>query len=108
MVNIPHATHKLHQTQVFELDFIDRYTARPETIKKAKSTARHQVGAPLQHELEQACATNRNGVAKQWIMQKKLAAAPIESGLKVNDAILKYSRTKLRGRSHTATKSRYF
>lgn len=39
-------------------------------------------------------------------MHKKLAAAPMESGLKVKDAIFKKSDVKLRERSRTATKSR--
>ena len=44
----------LRQTHLFELVCIERYTAKPETTKKTKSTARHQVGAPLQQALEQA------------------------------------------------------
>ena len=50
----PHAAHRLRQTHLFELVCIERYTAKPETTKKTKSTARHQVGAPLQQALEQA------------------------------------------------------
>lgn len=53
-VNTPHAAHMLRQTHLFELVCIERYTAKPETTKKTKSTARHQVGAPLQQALEQA------------------------------------------------------
>ncbi len=79
-----HATHKLRQTHLLELVCIVRKTARQETTKKTKSTARHQVGALAQHVLEQACATNKNGVAKQCIMQRKLAAAPIESDFSCN------------------------
>ena len=37
----------------FELVCIERYTAKPETTKKTKSTARHHVGA-VQCALEQA------------------------------------------------------
>lgn len=83
----PHVIHKLRQTQFLELVCMERKTASPDTTKKTKSTARHHVGAPLQHALEQACATNKNGVAKQWIMHRKLAAAPIESALREKDAI---------------------
>lgn len=53
-VNKPHATQRLRQTHFFELVCIERYTAKPETTKKMKSTARHHVGAPLQQVLEQA------------------------------------------------------
>ena len=53
-VNNPHAAQRLRQTHFFELVCIERYTAKPETTKKMKSTARHQVGAPLQQALEQA------------------------------------------------------
>ena len=53
-VSTTHATQRLRQTHFFELVCIDRYTAKPETTKKTKSTARHQVGAPLQQALEQA------------------------------------------------------
>ena len=53
-VNNPHATQRLRQTHFFELVCIERYTAKPETTKKIKSTARHHVGAPLQQALEQA------------------------------------------------------
>jgi len=53
-VNNPHATQRLRQTHFFELVCIERYTAKPETTKKMKSTARHHVGAPLQQALEQA------------------------------------------------------
>ena len=63
--NTPHVAHKLSQTQVVELVCMERKTASPDTTKKTKSTARHHVGAPLQHALEHACATNRKGVAKQ-------------------------------------------
>ena len=83
----PHVTHKLRQTQFLELVCIERKTASPDTTRKTTSTARHHVGAPLQQALEQACATNRKGVAKQCIMHKKLAAAPTESALRENDAI---------------------
>ena len=63
--NTPQVAHKLSQTQVLELVCMERKTASPDTTKKTKSTARHHVGAPLQHALEHACATNRKGVAKQ-------------------------------------------
>ena len=53
-VNTPHAAQRLRQTHFFELVCIERYTAKPETTKKTKSTARHHVGAPLQQALEQA------------------------------------------------------
>ena len=53
-VNKPHATQRLRQTHFFELLCIELYTAKPETTKKMKSTARHHVGAPLQQALEQA------------------------------------------------------
>ena len=53
-VNNPHATQRLRQTHFFELVCIERYTAKPETTKKMKSTARHHMGAPLQQALEQA------------------------------------------------------
>ena len=53
-VNTPQAAQRLRQTQLFEPVCIERYTAKPETTKKTKSTARHQVGAPLQQALEQA------------------------------------------------------
>ena len=53
-VNTPQAAQRLRQTHFFELVCIERYTAKPETTKKTKSTARHQVGAPLQQALEQA------------------------------------------------------
>ena len=53
-VNNPQATQRLRQTHFFELVCIERYTAKPETTKKMKSTARHHVGAPLQQALEQA------------------------------------------------------
>ena len=53
-VNTTHAAQRLRQTHLFELVCIERYTANPETAKKTKSTARHQVGAPLQQALEQA------------------------------------------------------
>ena len=60
-------------------------TAKPEMIKKAKSIARHQLGAALQQECEHACAMKMNGVATQWIMQRKLAAAPMVSDLMGRD-----------------------
>ena len=63
--NTPQVAHKLRQTQVLELVCMERKTASPDTTKKMKSTARHHVGASLQHALEHACATNRKGVAKQ-------------------------------------------
>ena len=47
-----------------------------EMIKKAKSMPRHHPGAELQHEWLQAWAIKRKGVTMQWIMHKKLAAAP--------------------------------
>jgi len=53
-VNNPQAAQRLSHTHFFELVCIERYTAKPETTKKTKSTARHQVGAPLQHALEHA------------------------------------------------------
>ena len=53
-VNTPHAAQRLRQIHFFELVCIERYTAKPETTKKTKSTARHQVGALLQQALEQA------------------------------------------------------
>ena len=53
-VNIPHAAQRLRHPHILELVCIERYTAKPETAKKTKSTARHQVGAPLQQALEQA------------------------------------------------------
>ena len=53
-VNTTHAAQRLRQTHFFELVCIERYTAKPETTKKTKSTARHQVGALLQQALEQA------------------------------------------------------
>ena len=53
-VNTPQAAQRLRQTHFFELVCIERYTAKPETTRKTKSTARHQVGAPLQQALEQA------------------------------------------------------
>tara|TARA_B100000963_G_scaffold225048_1_gene196233 strand:+ start:5131 stop:5403 length:273 start_codon:yes stop_codon:yes gene_type:complete len=60
-----HVIHSSCQTHLLELVFIDRKIAKAATAKKTKSTARHQVGAPLQQTLEQACATNKKGVAKQ-------------------------------------------
>ena len=62
-----------------------RRTATADTSRKAKSIARHQVGAALQQVLAQAWATNRNGVATQWIMHRKLAAAPTVSALMENE-----------------------
>ena len=53
-VNAPQAAHRLSATHLFELVCIERYTAKAETTKKTKSTARHQLGAPLQQALEQA------------------------------------------------------
>ena len=63
--NTPQVAHKLRQTHVLELVCMERKTASPDTTRKTKSTARHHVGAPLQHALEHACATNKKGVAKQ-------------------------------------------
>jgi hypothetical protein len=40
-------------------------TANPEISRKAKSIARHHVGAALQHECEQAWAMKMKGVATQ-------------------------------------------
>jgi len=85
--NTPQVAHKLRQTHVLELVCMERKTASPDTMRKTKSTARHHVGAPLQHALEHACATNKKGVAKQCIMHKKLAAAPTESDLREKDAM---------------------
>ena len=47
--------------------------------KKTKSSQIHQVGAAAQQLFEQAEAINKNGVAIQWIIQVKLAIAPIKS-----------------------------
>ena len=63
--NMPQVTHKHCQTHGLELVCMERKTASPDTTKKTKSIARHHVGAPLQHALEHACATNKKGVAKQ-------------------------------------------
>ena len=83
----PQVAHKLRQTQPLELVCMERNAAIPETTKKTKSTARHHVAAALQHALEHACAKNKNGVAMQCIMHRKLAAAPTESALREKDAI---------------------
>lgn len=48
-----------------ELDRTDCMTANPEISRKAKSMARHHVGAALQQECEQACAMKMKGVATQ-------------------------------------------
>ena len=77
----PHAVHMAHWIHCVFVAFTARITAMTETRRKAKSMARHQVGASLQQVLAQACATKRKGVATQWIMHRKLAAAPRASAL---------------------------
>ena len=69
-----------------ELARTDCITAKPEIMRKAKSIARHHVGAALQQECEQACAMNIKGVATQCIIHRKLAAAPIVSDLMGSDS----------------------
>lgn len=101
----PQVTHKLRQTQFFELVCMERKTASPDTTRKTKSTARHHVGVPLQHALEHACATNKKGVAKQCIMHRKLAAAPTESALREKDAMKLKSGAKLASNCIIATRS---
>ena len=44
-----------------------------------KSSQTHHVGAAEQQLFEQADAINKKGVAIQWIIQVKLAIAPIKS-----------------------------
>ena len=53
-----------------------------------KSSHIHHVGADAQQLLEQAEAINKNGVAIQWIIQVKIAIAPIKSDFCFNVAII--------------------
>ena len=63
--------------------------------RNTKSMARHHSGASLQQVLAQARATNKNGVARQCTMHRKLAAAPSESDLSVMNAMIKVDMAKL-------------
>ena len=71
-----------------EVDLVDLYTAKNDIKRKTKSNHIHHVGAEAQQLFEQAEAIKRNGVAKQWIMQVKLAIAPIKSDFCFNTAII--------------------
>ena len=57
----------------------ERNTAKKAMIKKQMSIQRHHAGAEAQQDSVHAAATNKNGVAMQWIKHKKLAAAPRRS-----------------------------
>ena len=76
-----HANQRPRQTHLTELVFIVCQMAPNEMARNRKSMARHHPGASLQQDFAQDCATNKKGVARQWIMHKKLAAAPKESAL---------------------------
>ena len=65
VVKSPHADHSPVRITLEELDRTDFITAKPDITRKAKSMARHHVGAALQQECEQACAIKINGVAMQ-------------------------------------------
>ena len=74
--------------QGFEVVFIDRWIAKKEINKNTKSSQTHHLGAAAQQLFEQAEAINKNGVAKQWIIQMKLAIAPIKSDFCFKIAII--------------------
>ena len=76
-----HANQRPRQTHLTELVLIACQMAMNEMTRNRKSMARHHPGASLQQDFAQVCATNKKGVARQWIMHKKLAAAPKESAL---------------------------
>lgn len=57
----------------------ERNTAKKAMIKNPMSKQRHHAGAEAQQDSVHAAATNKNGVAMQWIKHKKLAAAPRRS-----------------------------
>ena len=75
------------RTILEDVDCTERATAKNEMMRNAKSIPRHHPGAALQQVWLQAWATNRNGVAQQCIMHKKLAAAPSLSVLTESDDI---------------------
>ena len=74
-----HETHSAGLIQNLEVFFIDLIIANNEINKKPKSNHIHHVGAEAQQLWVQADAKNKNGVAKQWIVHKVLADAPIIS-----------------------------
>ena len=70
--------------QYLDVVLIDFIIANNEINKKPKSNQIHQLGAELQQLWVQADAKNKNGVAKQCIVHKVLAEAPIISELIFN------------------------
>ena len=66
-------------TQNLEVFLIDLIIANSEINKNPKSNQIHHVGAEAQQLWVQADAKNKNGVAKQCMVHKVLAEAPIIS-----------------------------
>jgi|GEM_PF-5698832 len=65
--------------QLLELCFVAWNTAESDINRNTKSNERHQVGDATQHDVEQACAKNRKGVAIQCIMHSALEIIPMIS-----------------------------
>lgn len=77
--NAVHEVQRAGLIQSFEVFLIDLIIANNEINKKPKSNHIHHVGAEEQQLCEHAEAKNIKGVAKQCIVHKVLAEAPIIS-----------------------------
>ena len=85
-----HETHSAGLIQNLEVFFIDLIIANNEINKKPKSSHTHHDGADAQQLWVQVEAKKINGVAKQWMVHKVLADAPIISEL-IFSSIISFS-----------------